>query len=214
MPTSPCINILSNIIVFKRILLTFSSINLSTSSIKIFSFYNIWSIPSINYEKSIIPWYTSFFTVGNSSWINFWYSSIQFLSITVFLPIGAPQIFFYLKKNIQKVLQIEDELNHSYSSDASILLKEGLNSEELSLHYHIFIFIVLQRKVFDSLFKYFFFEYVWLVQELIGHFGISMISVSKLKSIDWTFNVIFSRSMIANQSVWWDVFVHSKSYNI
>ena len=42
------------------------------------------------------------------------------------------------------------------------------------------------------------FENIALVEEFIGHFGISMVSIPELECIDWTFGIILTCTMMAD----------------
>ena len=93
-PSSPCIKLLNNLITFSKIFGTFSSTNLSTNSIKILFFPNIYEIPSVFYAKSNNALYVYSRILFNLSLIRDWISRIQSFFIIVLRPNYDIQIFF------------------------------------------------------------------------------------------------------------------------
>jgi hypothetical protein len=71
---------------------------------------------------------------------------------------------------------------------------------------------VLQGEVFDGLGEDLLFEDVAFIEQLVGHFCVSLISVGELEGVDRTLDVILFGAVVADESVCRDLLVHAQLY--
>lgn len=60
---------------------------------------------------------------------------------------------------------------------------------------------MIQGKVLDGLVENFLFENIGFIEQFVGHFGIALVSISKLKSVDWTLCVVLFGAMVSDQPI-------------
>jgi hypothetical protein len=60
---------------------------------------------------------------------------------------------------------------------------------------------MLQREVLYRLIENFLFKNITLSQKLISHFSVALISIGELKRIYWTFTIVFTCSVMADESI-------------